>query len=142
MKVRVQLEKEGRKTRNVDVWVIDDYRNDVLYKATHINHPSAIWVRDSVENYIWAAEYLLALGDEYTKRYEKRHASIEKLGYLLQSPPLNLTNWDFTKPPSVMDERYIVSDDPVLNYRHLYNTGKSHLLKWKGREKPDWIEVV
>ena len=24
-----------------------------LYKATHINHPSSIWVRKSSENYYW-----------------------------------------------------------------------------------------
>jgi hypothetical protein len=32
-------------------WVLDDARQDVLYKATHMNHPSAIWARKSVENY-------------------------------------------------------------------------------------------
>ena len=27
---------------------------EIPYKATHKNHPSAIWVRDSAENYMWA----------------------------------------------------------------------------------------
>ena len=44
----ITLSLSGRKKK---VWTIDDHRNNVLYSATHINHPSAIWVRQSLENY-------------------------------------------------------------------------------------------
>lgn len=127
------------KLRKKKVWVLDDDRNDILYNATHINHPSAVWARTSVENYCWLADHLLALGDEYTYRYGKRHLSIEKLGYILQSPPYNLRDYEMTKMPSCMDAEYIISDDPITNYKNYYKYGKSELHSWKNRTKPEWI---
>ena len=38
--------------RKIKRWRLDDEREDVLYKASHVNHPSAVWVRQSVENYM------------------------------------------------------------------------------------------
>jgi len=32
---------------------LPDGRQDVLYKATHVNHPSAVWVRQNEANYKW-----------------------------------------------------------------------------------------
>ena len=40
----------GRKKTS---YVLMDQREPVLYSATHINHPSAIWVRQSYANYVW-----------------------------------------------------------------------------------------
>jgi len=127
------------KLRKKKVWVLDDYRNDILYASTHINHPSAVWARQSVENYNWLVDHLFALGDEYTYRYGKKHKTIEKLGYTLQSPPHNLREWDWTKMPSCMDKEYIVSDDPITNYRNYYTVGKSRMHSWKNRQPPEWI---
>ena len=126
-------------SRKIKQWVLNDARETILYKATHVNHPSAIWVRESVENYNWLVDHMFALGDEYTYRYGKRHLTIEKLAYTLQSPPFNLKQWDWTVPPSAMDEKYIVSDDPVVNYRNYYNKGKRDLHKWTRRDSPTWI---
>lgn len=130
---------ETGKMRKKQVWVLTDGRNEILYNATHINHPSAIWCRQSVSNYNWLVEHMFALGDEYTHRYNKKHATIEKLGYLLQSPPKNLTDWDMTPMPSCMDEQYVISDDPVVNYKNYYKNGKSSLHKWTNRSTPNWI---
>ena len=127
------------KLRKKKVWILDDNRNDVMYNATHINHPSAVWCRDSVCNYVWLADHLLALGSEYSYRYGKTHKSIEKLGYMLQSPPLNLTEYDMTEMPSCMDKEYIISDDPITNYRNYYKIGKARMHAWKKREAPSWI---
>ena len=127
------------KLRKKKVWVIGDDRNDILYSATHINHPSNVWIRQSVENYNWLVDHMFALGEEYTYRYGKKHATITKLGYELQSPPQNLKEWDMTIIPSCMDEEFIVGDDPILNYRNYYAKGKAKLHKWKNREVPDWI---
>ncbi len=138
MEVQLQLEKDG-KVRTKKVWVLDDSRNDVMYNATHINHPSGVWVRQSVENYNWLADHLFALGDEYTYRYGKRHATITKMAYELQSPPHKLKEWDWTPMPSCMAEEYIISDDPIDNYRNYYKNGKAGLHKWKNRQPPAWI---
>lgn len=128
-----------RRVKKKKLWLLEDTRNDVLYNATHMNHPSAIWARQSVENYNWLVEHLFALGDEYTYRYGKVHKTMTKLGYEIQSPPHNLRDWDMTPMPSCMADEYIISDDPVTNYRNYYKHGKSNIHAWKKREAPAWI---
>ena len=40
--------------RKIARYFLDDGEmNEVLYKASHIRHPSNIWVRDSVQHYEW-----------------------------------------------------------------------------------------
>jgi len=80
---------------------------------------------------------------EYTYRYGKKHKiDQDGLAYALQSPPMNLKEWDFTKPPPAMDKKYIVSDDPVENYRNYYCQGKTHLHKWTKRPPPPWLTIL
>ena len=130
---------DADKIRKKKVWVIDDDRNYVLYNATHCNHPSAVWVRQSVANYAWLVDHLFALGDEYTYRYGKRHKTLDKLGYMIQSPPFNLREYDPTPMPCCMPEEYIISNNPVECYREYYRHGKVNLHKWTKREVPAWI---
>lgn len=129
--------KTGRKARR---WVLPDAREPVLYQATHINHPSAVWCRQSVENYNWLADHLHALLCEYTHRYGKLHkCAIDEIGYMLMSPPHNLKDWDMTTMPSAMDDEYKISEDPVVNYRNYYKVGKARMHSWKNRQPPEWI---
>lgn len=125
--------------RSVKRWVLPDARENVLYSATHVNHPSAVWCRQSVMNYNWLADHLFALLAEYTYRYGKTHKIEGEISYMLQSPPLNLKEYDMTTMPSAMDKKYIISDDPVVNYRNYYKHGKTHLHVWKKRNPPEWI---
>jgi hypothetical protein len=124
--------------RNIKKWKLYDARDNILYQATHINHPSSIWCRESVENYNWLVEHMYGLLDEYKYRYEKIHKCID-VAYLLQSPPNNLKNYDQTKILCAMDDKYKISDDPIENYRNYYRLGKPHLHKWSKREQPIWI---
>lgn len=126
--------------RNVKRWILDDSRDPVIYAATHVNHPSAVWCRQSVENYNWLFEHFFALGREYTHRYGKTHKCFQnELSYMLSSPPHNLKEFDATKMPSAMDEQYIVSDDPITNYRNYYKFGKARMHSWKNRPPPPWL---
>ena len=128
--------KTGRKARR---WVLDDARENVLYAATHINHPSAVWCRASVENYNWLVDHMFALMQEYTYRYGKEHKCYGELSYMLQSPPKNLKEWEWTEPPSAMAEEYIISEDSLTNYRQYYKIGKAGMHNWKNRQPPEWI---
>jgi hypothetical protein len=38
-----------------------------------------------------------------------------------------------------MDDKYIVSNDPVVNYRNYYKLGKVSIHNWKNRNPPEWI---
>jgi Pyrimidine dimer DNA glycosylase len=125
----------GRRSK---AWVLDDAREDKIYKATHVNHPSAVWCRQSLENYGWLVSHLYAMLEEYTYRYGKKHKTGE-MAYYIYSPPYNLRAWDFTPKPSCMAPEYIISEDVLTNYRNYYKIGKSKMHKWTKREKPEWI---
>jgi hypothetical protein len=119
--------------------VLDDNPPKELYKATHINHPSSIWVRQSANHYGWLLYHLVALSEEYTYRYGKTHATT-RLFPLLKILPENIPRAGFTQPPSCMDPKYVISACAVENYRNYYKLGKSHLHKWTKRPPPTWIQ--
>ena len=127
------------KSRKVKVWSLPDSRDNVMYAATHMNHPSAVWCRQSIKNYDWLVDHFFSLMREYTHRYKKIHACYGELSYMLQSPPHNLKEWNWTEMPSAMDEQYIISKDPLINYRNYYRLGKVKFHQWTNREPPEWI---
>jgi len=126
--------------RKAKRWLLSDAREPVLYSATHVNHPSAVWCRQSVENYTWLVEHFFALCEEYTHRYGKKHkCSQGDLPYMLQSPPHGLREYNWTEMPSAMADEYKISADPLTNYRNYYIIGKSRMHKWTKRQQPEWI---
>ena len=52
------------------------------YRATHKNHPSAIWARSNKSNYNWLCKLGLELCEEYTYRYGKIHKTQQHLEWL------------------------------------------------------------
>lgn len=104
--------------RKLQRWLHPQYENE-LYKATHFNHPCAIWVRESKENYIWLYKHFIALCQEYTKRYKRTHATQIKLESILANTPNNISNIGFTKPALAMPDQYIM-EDAVQSYRNYY----------------------
>ena len=56
---------------------------NTLYKAAMVNHPSAIWVRQSSKHYKWLYNLFMHLCVEYTRRYGKIHSTERLLGDLL-----------------------------------------------------------
>lgn len=46
---------------------------DAGYKVTHQNHPSAIWTRESLSNWLWLKDLSYELNKEYMYRYQKTH---------------------------------------------------------------------
>jgi len=141
IQLEVQIENEDGtfKTKKKKWWLLNDAREDIIYSATHINHPSAVWARSSIENYNWLVDHFFALMQEYTYRYDKKHKCFGEISYMLQSPPKKLEEFDMTPMPSCMAEEYIVSQDPIINYRNYYKAGKKHLHAWKRRNPPEWM---
>jgi len=127
----------GRKKK---VWKLPDAIDTIMYSATHINHPSAVWVRESSANYDWLYTHLLALGREYTHRYSRTHLTIDKLGTILKDAPKNIKQGGLTKMPSCMGDEFKVGDDPIANYRNYYTVGKASLHRWTNRLPPQWMQ--
>ena len=112
---------------------------DVLYRKTHMNHPSAIWVRQSSANYQWLYSLFCAVCDEYTHRYGKVHKTDAKLREVLSRLPTDIPNTSFTQPPQSMPED-CHSKCSVCAYRKYYMTHKAHIAAWKIRKQPYWYK--
>lgn len=126
----------GRKKTS---YVLMDQRESVLYSATHINHPSAIWVRQSEQNYRWLFTLFCELLDEYTYRYSKIHACERLLGSLA-SPPKNIDmNKRFTEPTPAMPDQYKVAGDSIKSYQNYYLGDKTRMFSWKNRPQPSFV---
>ena len=110
-----------------------------LYKATHKNHPSSIWVRKSSENYYWLWNLYDQLLKEYTYRYDKNNAS-GRLIHELWKFPMNIEHDDFTPPPQCMPD-YCKGSNTVEAYRTYYVVEKSDFATWKKRNKPEWFKI-
>ena len=91
-----------------------------LYQATHINHPSAIWVRESADNYAWLYSHFLALCVEYSNRYGKVHRSYTDLNYFLQPLPINIPQRGATPVRIAITDTQWHRDCPVQSYRAYY----------------------
>ena len=138
----VGLSKTGRKQVR---YVLSDDREHTLYSATHINHPSAQWARQSAANYMWLAELLEECCIEYSYRYGKIH-KVESSGLmqtLKNSFPKNISSGKWSEPTPAMPDECKVSDNSIASYRKYYIMNKQHLWSWKGkinsREIPKWL---
>lgn len=124
--------------RNVKRYRLMDARDQKVYQATHINHPSAVWARASEENYLWLADLLNKLSKEYTRRYGKIHkCESDGLIALLQQAPRGIANSKFTQPTPAMPDEY-KSDDSIESYRTYYIRDKYRMASWKTRDIPVW----
>lgn len=126
----------GRKAKR---WRLPDDRETILYSATHINHPSSVWCRQSKANYNWLYEHFIGLLEEYTYRYGKTHkcANPNFVAALSQFPK-NMPIGNLTPPTPAMGEEYLCSTS-LESYRNYYTHGKKHLHKWTKRPMPEWM---
>jgi hypothetical protein len=134
------LSNSGRKAKR---WELPDERDAALYKASHINHPSAKWCRHSVENYNFLFRLWIELMREYHYRYGKIHASMRLAKYLQHAPKNISVTETFSAPWRAMPDEYKFDrnepDYTVKSYRAYYNGAKMNMFKWKNRETPEWI---
>lgn len=114
-------------------------KHEIPYKLSHKNHPSAIWTRECIENYIWLCDLGLDLCEEYTYRYGKRHKSQDIIEWALIHKPSIKTNNDITPFALAMPDECKVGD-AVESYRTYYMTEKRKIANWKNRETPEWYK--
>jgi hypothetical protein len=128
--------------RKVKRFKLDEPRESNLYKACHINHPSAVWARSSTSHYKWLYELFEQCCIEYTRRYGKYHAT-ESLKSYLRNPPRNLPPLGWTDPPPAMPDKYKVQGDSIQSYRNYYIGEKVSFAKWKSPSvEPQWYSTA
>ena len=114
-----------------------------LYKCTHKNHPSSVWVRSNQGAYQWTFMLFERLCKEYTRRYDKVHKSARLLPFLLSYPEnIEFSAWnaELIPPPQCMPEEY-KHEDTVTAYRNYYMGAKNSFAKWAHSATPDWWQV-
>lgn len=111
-----------------------------LYRSTHKNHPCAVWVRESAENYKWALKLLEELCIEYTFRYGKIHKTSSLIEKLRNFKHLRFSSIGLTKFAQVMSDEFR-GEDIVQSYRLYYRVHKTRMLNYKRRERPQWLEA-
>ena len=120
-------------------WTLSDEREAVLYRVTHQNHPTSVWVRENNENYAWTVTLLHYLLAEYTLRYGKVHkVQRDGLDVILTTPPTNINKGAFTEPPQAMPEEFRVTGDSIQAYRNYYLNDKVRFAQWSVRPEPHW----
>ncbi len=127
--------------RKIKRWRLPDEREARLMKASHINHPSAVWVRANVANYRWLFTMWEFLCKEYTFRYEKKHACSRLLN-CLDMPPNKMPGGDFYPPTPAMPDDVKKPGDSLASYRNYYIKNKTHLASWKKRNIPEWYNAI
>jgi len=91
---------------------------------------------------LWLYEHFVALCDEYTHRYGKRHLCDTKYSVVLSETPINLPDGPFTEPPQCMPDYCKIEGDSITSYRQYYMNEKHTIAVWKDESrKPIWYEV-
>lgn len=109
-----------------------------LYKASHVNHPSAVWVRESAVQYQYMYDMFVALCDEYTFRYGKVHMTDTKLRVMLDEIPRNLQLGDWREPPQAMPDD-VKSESSIDAYHKYYKQYKRDFAVWTNRDVPQFM---
>ena len=114
-----------------------DIESNPPYKRTHYNHPCSIWARTSKENYEWLLIHALALANEYTRRYNRIHASEKVIDWcwnnyeeLIDFPKVGLTRHALAMPDEYK------TTNTVDSYIKYYISEKLKNAKWTNRNKP------
>lgn len=127
-----------KNNRNILRFTLPDDREHIIWKASHIKHPSGLWLRSSKSHYLWLFGLWLEMLKEYTYRYKKVH-SAERMKPWFAKLPNNIPNngW-LSDPPPAMPDKYKV-DSSITSYRNYYKGDKVSFASWKNRNRPDWF---
>lgn len=112
------------------------------YKITHYNHPTAKWIRESMDNFNYAIKYAKALGTEFAFRRKKVHKSELVINWYMENDP-NIPSIGATDPPRAFAKfKGMIPETTCVytDYRVYYNEAKRHLFKWSQRPVPEWVE--
>ena len=125
--------------RRIKRWrLANPYMESFLYKASHINHPSAVWVRENAIQYQYMYDLFVALCDEYTYRYGKVHMTDSKLRDVLNNIPDKMPLGEWREPPQAMPDD-VKAESSLDAYHKYYREYKRSFAKWTNREVPQFM---
>jgi hypothetical protein len=125
-------------------WILNpEHLPTTAYRLAHKNHPCSIWVRTSLENYLWLCSLGVWLCKEYNYRYgeHKQHKTQSHIEWLIKNPPNSIPSIGITRPAQAMPDEY-KQDDSIFAYKTFYRESK---LKKRGivaYTKREWPEFL
>ena len=124
----------------------DEETNSYLYKIAHKNHPVTIWVRTSLENYMWTLDLVEELHKEWRFRFKHPDTKFHKSYLVAQILRANVPSFEvegLTPFALAMPDKY-KTDDPIQSYRDYYmSEDKQRIANWnKLRKKPSWYNFT
>ena len=108
------------------------------WKRTHYNHPCTVWTRTTKSNYLWLASHGLALCEEYTNRYDKRHKAEDVLMWCAENVPEQVPEGPLTPFAIAIKDTAYHKGVAVSSYRAYYQGEKSRFAKWRYCDPPSW----
>jgi len=118
--------------------------NDKGKQKAYYNHPVSVWVRKTKDNFDWTIEHGIALCEEYTRRYKRRHGSQNAIEYFQQQgknlvfAESGLTEFArcFSEFKPMLD---LTEPNPIAAYQKFYWLDKREFARWPSiRDIPNW----
>ena len=140
-------EYEGRTllNRRIKRWLHPNKNmEELLYKASHIKHPSGIWCRTNTANYQWLYRHFCAACEEYTHRYGKVHLTELKLAKVFKNTPKNIPNGKQTEFAVAIAADQTCRQVPGFNSLKPVDKYKQYIINdkpfavWTSRQPPKW----
>lgn len=126
---------------NSDIDYTKIYKNSLVVKNTLGPY---IWIKESLDNYIWACKLGLELINEYKFRYDKNTCKTQIVIETLLNNLPNLPKIGTTKfiGTNQYDMFQFISDDPIICARYNYCEMKCVNDIWTKRSHPYWFENI
>ena len=136
-KTKLSIE-EQKLVKKIAFNLVEEQKLEYYRPISNMNHPCAIWIRESLENYLYLKQLTYFMHDEWKKRYKhpatKLHKSVGVLNIL--PDPVNLPNIGLTEFAQAVLPKH-KHKDAVTAYRNYYIDTKSKIAKWK-TSPPKW----
>lgn len=119
---------------------------DGVYRLSHENHPCAKWTRQSLHNFLWLYDHGIALCEEYSHRFERRHKSQDVIQLCYEHLPVFGACLDDIPLAFTFNSSGWIVGDVFHSYRlcmmHKWLSLDTIKPRWTHRDRPSWYNSV
>lgn len=135
------------------IWLHTGETYHDIYKPAFVKHPCTIWAAESIGNWNWLMNHMVALADEYAYRYNGKKHSTMRIKEALMAHSKKVFNPNLTSITKFANCTHSIElkldfrdeEDVVLAYQKYLNgkwVREKRLAQWHRREYPSWISPL